>query len=406
MEMNLSRRRLLRSALATGAAAATGSWATLAMGGTAEPESPRLVAIILRGGMDGLWAVPAVGDPDFAAARGALAEYPSAPLPLRGPFALHPGFVQLHAMWGRGELAVVHAAGLPYRDRSHFDAQNVLEGGGERPYQLPTGWLGRALAAGGQPGLALSTAVPLLMRGPKEIDTWAPSALPDPSPDLIARLAKVYANDPALAGALMRAQGLRADMPMPAQAMAMDVAGAGKKAVGTLPAMTRKAAEFLRQPRAPQIVMLEQGGWDSHANLATEKNVFLNNLHQLDESLGLLREMLDAPGAQGLWKRTIVVVATEFGREVAINGTRGTDHGTGGAAFVAGGAVRGGQVLADWPGLAKQDRYEGRDLKITTDLRAVFKSVLADHLRIASGPLDKEVFPGTAGMKLPPLVRA
>jgi uncharacterized protein (DUF1501 family) len=352
MELKLSRRRLLRGALATGAAAATGSWATLAMGGTAGPESPRLVAIILRGGMDGLWAVPAIGDPDFAAARGALAEYPSAPLPLRGPFALHPGFAQLHAMWGRGELAVVHAAGLPYRDRSHFDAQNVLEGGGERPYQLPTGWLGRALAAGGQPGLALSTAVPLLMRGPKEVDTWAPSALPEPSPDLIARLAKVYANDPALSGALMRAQGLRADMAMPGQAgpamsQTMDMAGAGKKAVGTLPAMTRKAAEFLRQPRAPQIVMLEQGGWDSHANLANEKSVFLNNLHQLDESLGLLREMLDAPDAQGLWKRTIVVVATEFGREVAINGTRGTDHGTGGAAFVVGGAVRGGQVLAD-----------------------------------------------------------
>jgi len=244
------------------------------------------------------------------------------------------------------------------------------------------------------------------MRGPKEIDTWAPSALPDPSPDLIARLAKVYANDPALSGALMRAQGLRTDMPTASQMMDMASAGTGKNAVGTLPAMTRKAAEFLRQPKAPQIVMLEQGGWDSHANLAAEKSVFLNNLHQLDESLGLLRDALDAPDAQGLWKRTIVVVATEFGREVAINGTRGTDHGTGGAAFVVGGAVRGGQVLADWPGLAKADRYEGRDLKITTDLRAVFKSVLADHLRIASGPLDKDVFPGTAGMKLPPLVRA
>ncbi|HJV69118.1 DUF1501 domain-containing protein [Ideonella sp.] len=406
MEMNLSRRHLLRGALAASAAAATGSWATLAMGGTAAPETPRLVAIILRGGMDGLWAVPATGDPDFAAARGALAEYPGAPLALRGPFALHPGFEQLHAMWGRGELVVVHAAGLPYRDRSHFDAQNVLEGGGERPYQLPTGWLGRALAAGGQPGLALSTAVPLLMRGPKEIDTWAPSALPDPSPDLIARLAKVYANDPALSGALMRAQGLRTDMPTASQMTDMASASTGKNAVGTLPAMARKAAEFLRQPKAPQIVMLEQGGWDSHANLAAEKSVFLNNLHQLDESLGLLRDALDAPDAQGLWKRTIVVVATEFGREVAINGTRGTDHGTGGAAFVVGGAVRGGQVLADWPGLAKQDRYEGRDLKITTDLRAVFKSVLADHLRIASAALDKDVFPGTAGMKLPPLVRA
>ncbi len=408
MNTDLSRRRLLRGALAAGAAAA-GGWATLAVGGQAGPESPRLVAIVLRGGMDGLWTVPVPGDPHFAAARGALADYPEPPLPLGGPFALHPGLSRLHAMWGRGELVVVHAAGLPYRDRSHFDAQNVLEGGGERPYQLASGWLGRALAAGGQPGLALSTAVPLLMRGPKEVDTWAPSTLPEPSADLVARLARVYANDPALAGALMRAQGLREDMPggtSSAEMMAVARAGSGKNATGTLPTMARQAAEFLLQPRAPQVVMLEQGGWDSHANLANEKSAFLNNLHQLDESLGLLRDRLDAPGAGGLWRRTVIVVATEFGRQVEINGTRGTDHGTGGAAFVLGGAVRGGRVLADWPGLAPQDRYEGRDLRITTDLRAVFKSVLADHLRIADAALDREVFPGSAALKRIELIRS
>jgi uncharacterized protein (DUF1501 family) len=409
MNASLSRRAWLRGALAASAAAATGSWATLSYGGAAGPNDPRLVVVILRGGMDGLWTVPAVGDPDFTAARGALAEYPSAVLPLQGPFALHPGFSQLHAMWGRKELVVVHAAGLPYRDRSHFDAQNVLEAGGERPYQLATGWLGRALAAGGQPGLALSTAVPLLMRGPKDVDTWAPSALPDPSPDLVARLARIYANDPALASALTRAQGLRTDMPMSGgesmQAMMGGAAG-GKGAVGMLPALTRKAADFMLQPKGPQIVMLEQGGWDSHANLTNEKSAFLNNVHQLDESLGLLQEQLSAPSANGMWGRTVIVVATEFGREVAINGTRGTDHGTGGAAFVLGGAVRGGQVLADWPGLARKDRYEARDLKITTDLRAVFKGVLADHMRIARGPLDKDVFPGTDGLKLPQLIKA
>ena len=193
---------------------------------------------------------------------------------------------------------------------------------------------------------------------------------------------------------------------MPAGAEMMQAMDGGKAATGTLPGMARKAAEFLLQPKGPQIVMLEQGGWDSHANLTNEKSAFVNNLQQLDDSLGTLREMLDAPNANGLWGRTVIVVATEFGREVAINGTRGTDHGTGGAAFVLGGAVRGGQVLADWPGLAKKDRYEGRDLKITSDLRAVFKSVLADHLRIARGPLDKDVFPGTEGMKLPELVKA
>lgn len=402
----LSRRRLLRGALAAGAAAAAGPWATLAVGGTARPTDPRLVVVVLRGGMDGLWTVPAVGDPDFAAARGQLAEYPATPLPLTGPFALHPGFERLHAAWKDKELLVVHAAGLPYRDRSHFDAQNVLEGGGERPYQLPTGWVGRALAVSGQPGLALSTAVPLLMRGPKPVDTWAPSSLPEPNADLVARLGRLYANDPALATALTRAQGLRADMPAGAGNPMMPPAMGGKMASGSLPGLTQKAVEFLRQPRGPQFVMLEQGGWDSHANLANEKSAFLNNLAQLDTSLGLLREQLSAPAANGLWGRTVVLVVTEFGREVAINGTRGTDHGTGGAAFVLGGAVRGGQVLADWPGLAPKDRYEGRDLRITTDLRAVAKAVLADHMRVPRAALDKDVFPGTASLRLPELVRA
>lgn len=402
----LSRRTWLRGALAAGTAAATGGWATLSLGGTAGPEDPRLVVVILRGGMDGLWTVPAVGDPDFRPARGLLADYASEPLPLAGPFALHPGFTRLHALWQARELTVVHAAGLPYRDRSHFDAQNVLEGGGERPYQLPTGWVGRALAAGGQPGLALSTAVPLLMRGPRPVDTWAPSALPEPDADLVARLGRLYANDTALATALGRAQGLRAGMPAAAGTPMMAPPSGGKMGDGSLPEMTRKAVEFMRQPRGPQFVMLEQGGWDSHANLANEKSPFLNLVGQLDQSLGLLREQLAAPPAQGLWRRTVVIVATEFGREVAINGTRGTDHGTGGAAFVLGGAVRGGQVLADWPGLAPKDRYEGRDLRITTDLRAVCKSVLADHMRIPRAALDKDVFPGTAGLKLPGLVGA
>lgn len=404
-----SRRAWLRGALAAGTAAATGSWASLSLAGVANPGDRRLVVVVLRGGMDGLWTVPVIGDPDFAAARGALAEYAGGPLALSGPFALHPGFARLHEMWGRKELAVIHATGLPYRERSHFDAQNVLEGGGERPYQLATGWLGRALKANGQSGMALSTAVPLILRGPANVDTWAPSNLPEPSGDLVARLARVYANDPDLAGALARAKGLRDDggMMMTAGAESGNMmAAGGKGASGALPGLTRKAGEFLLQPRGPKVVMLEQGGWDSHANLANEKSGFATNLAQLDASLGELREMLSAPKADGLWQRTVVVVATEFGREVAINGTRGTDHGNGGAAFVLGGGVLGGQVLADWPGLAKKDRFEGRDLRPTTDLRAVFKSLAADQLQVTRAALDNEIFPGTAGLKLPALIRA
>lgn len=409
MNTALSRRHLLRATLAGAALSPFSPLARLAFAApaAASADANRMVVVILRGGMDGLWAVPPVGDPDLMAARGALAQYATPPLALDRLFALHPSLPRLHEMWGRKELVVLHAAGLPYRDRSHFDAQQVLESGGEKPYQLRTGWLGRALAAGGDRGVAMNTTVPLLLRGPKEVDNWAPSAMADPSAELLVRLERVYANDPALGAALVRARELHL-APQVNVAMTQRMAGGDNLPAperGALTALTRKAAEFLIQPKGPQVAVLEMNGWDSHANLASPKSAYSNNLRLLDDNLALLRELLDAPGANGTWQRTVVVVATEFGREVAINGTNGSDHGTGGAAFVLGGAVQGGKVVADWPGLAKKDRYEGRDLRITTDLRGVFKGLLSDHLQVASAALNRDVFPGTDGMKGPALLK-
>lgn len=397
----LPRRRFVQSLLS---AAALAPAAALSFGATASAQARRLVLVVLRGGLDGLGAVPAVGDPSFAEARGALAQYATPVLPLSSGFALHPSLSELHAMFGRGEAAVVHATGMPYRERSHFDAQQVLESGGTQPYQLTTGWLARALAASGQRGLAINTAVPLVLRGPGDVDTWAPSVLPEPSMDLVARLERLYAADPGLSLALARARGLRADAEMGAMASAgMSALGGGRNAVI---ALARKAGEFIAKPGGPQVAVLEMSGWDTHANQAAAQGALANNLRTLDASLEALRESLTAPGAQATWSRTVVVVVTEFGREVAINGTMGTDHGSGGAAFVLGGAVRGGRVVADWPGLAKADRFEGRDLRITTDLRAVLRHVLHDHLQIASAALDRDVFPGSVGLKNPDLVRA
>lgn len=385
------------------AAALGAPLATLSFAGSAGPDANRLLLVILRGGMDGLGAVPAPGDPAFAEARGVLAEFGAPALALPGPFALHPALAELHAMVGRGEAAVVHATGLPYRERSHFDAQQVLESGGSQPHQLGTGWLARALASNRRRGLALQTAVPLVLRGPGEIDTWAPSALPEPAPDLVARLERLYAGDPALAQALARARGLRQDAEMGAMASAtMAPPGGGRNAAL---ALARKAADFIAQPNGPQAAVLELNGWDTHANQAAPNGALTNNLRTLDAVLAALREQLTAPAAQGAWARSVVLVVTEFGREVAINGTQGTDHGSGGVAFALGGAVRGGRVLADWPGLAKQDRFEGRDLRVTTDLRALFKGVLHDHLQVASAVLEREVFPGSAAVRPLDLLR-
>jgi uncharacterized protein (DUF1501 family) len=402
-----TRRQWLRAALSAGA---LGPLATLTLAANAPSASgrnaSRFVMVILRGGLDGLYAVPAVGDPDFAAARGPLAQYATPPLPLSGPFALHPNLTQLHAMFGAGEASVVHAAGLAYHERSHFDAQNVLESGGARPFEITTGWLGRALGASSIKGMALSTTVPLVLRGPGAVDTWAPSTLPDPSADLVARLERMYGSDAALGNALARAKALHFDASMMSElngggdaAGAMNAPG-GAARPGGFVVLARRAAEFLSHRDGPRVAVLELGGWDSHANQAAPNGATANNLRQLDTGLAALRTGLIAGQA---WRDTVVVVATEFGREVAINGTQGTDHGSGGAAFVIGGAIHGGRVIADWPGLAKKDRFEGRDLRTTTDLRAVLKGVLHDHLRIASRALDIEVFPDSEAVRPLPL---
>jgi uncharacterized protein (DUF1501 family) len=416
----MSARREFIGALLSGATLAP--WSQLSLAGQARGNEPRLVLIVLRGGMDGLSAVPLPRDDQFRIARGPLAQLPAPALPLEGAFALHPALAEMHALYGRGELLVVHATGLPYRERSHFDAQQLLESGGAKPHELGTGWLGRALAANGRKGMALQTAVPLVLRGPGDIDTWAPSTLPEPSVDLVARVERLYAGDPMLAQALARARALRSDSAMAEAAPMMGSAGGQR---GQAVALARRAGEFLSAADGPQAAVLELGGWDSHANQALPQGALTNNLKLLDAMVASLRDALQgqnsepsalrAPGrerseaaarAHDTWSRTVVLVVTEFGREVAVNGTQGTDHGTGGAAFVLGGAVRGGRVIADWPGLAPKDRFEGRDLRITTDLRALFRSALHDHLRVARVALDGTVLPGTAALKPLDLLRA
>ena len=389
------RRALLGALLAAGTLP---PWSSLSLAAGNNMGGNRLVLVILRGGMDGLFAAPAIGDPEFAAARGPLGQFATPALALDSNFALHPQLAQLHAMFGRGELALVHAVGLPYRDRSHFDAQQVLESGGARPYELSTGWLARALGQGGAKGIALSTTVPLVLRGPGLVDTWAPSALPEPSGDLVARLERMYAEDAALAAALARAKALHFGSAMPA-----DMAAAVNGRNGNFTTLAQRCAEFLAEPNGPQVAVLELGGWDSHANQSGPNGPTLNSLRQLDAGLALLRDGLSRGET---WKRTVIVVSSEFGREVAVNGTQGTDHGSGGVAFVLGGAVNGGRVIVDWPGLAKKDRLEGRDLRSTTDLRAVFKGVLADHLQISARSLNTQVFPGSDNVKGLALLRA
>jgi uncharacterized protein (DUF1501 family) len=347
----------------------------------------RLVFVFLRGGLDGLSAVPAYGDPDFAGKRGELAV--PAPgtaggaLRLDGTFGLSPFLAEMHKLYEAKELAVLHAVASPYRERSHFDAQNLLENGTAKPFGRDAGWLNVALAGGaGATGLALGPNVPLVLRGPATVSSWSPSVLPAPDPDLLERLAQLYRDDPLLAkpfAAAREAQGL-----MEGQRRGGMPGGGAQAAV----ALAKAAGAFLAKKDGPRVATVDFGGWDTHANQAGEFSPLTRNLRALDRGVATLK------GALGpAWRETAVLIVTEFGRTVAVNGSRGTDHGTGGAAFVLGGAVRGGRVIADWPGLAGGALHEGRDLKPTLDLRALFKAALLAQLGLGEAALETKVFP-------------
>lgn len=377
----VSRRRFMGAV--TSGLAATGM-APLPVLAVASTER-RLVVVVLRGGMDGLSAVPAIGDPHWASARGSLAlpgpGEPGGVLPLDGFFGLHPNLPQLAALYGQGQLAVVHAAATPYRDRSHFDGQNVLESGAEHAFTLDSGWLNRALAllpgAGQALGVALDSRMPLLMRGPVPVTSWSPSLLAPPQRDTVGRLAALYRDtDPAMAMAFENA--LRGN------ALAR---GPRTPGGGPFPNMMAAAARFLSAPQGARVAMCELGGWDTHVNQMAPLGALSNNLMQLDRGIAALRN-----GLGPRWSDTAVLVISEFGRTVAPNGTQGSDHGVGGAAFLVGGAVNGGRVIADWPGLAPSRLHEARDLRPTIDLRAVAQGLLRDHLGIDSDRLDA-VFP-------------
>jgi uncharacterized protein (DUF1501 family) len=353
----------------------------------------RLVFVFLRGGLDGLSAVPAYGDPEFAGKRGQLA-IPSpgttgGALKLDALFGLSPFLAEMHKLYAAHELAVLHAVASPYRERSHFDAQNLLENGTARPFGREAGWLNVALAeSAGAGGLALGPNVPLVLRGPATVSSWSPSVLPAPDPDLLERLAQLYRNDPLLAkpfAAAREAQGLMED-----QGRGGMPGGGAQAAV----ALAKAAGAFLARKDGPRVATIDFGGWDTHANQVGEFSPLTRNLRLLDRGVATLK------GALGpAWRETAVLIVTEFGRTVAINGSRGTDHGTAGVAFVVGGAVRGGRVIADWPGLASGALHEGRDLKPTLDLRALFKAALAAQLGLGEAALETKVFPDSRGVK-------
>ena len=365
-----------------------------------QDHDPRFLTVVLRGAMDGLAVVPPTGDPDYPALRGDLAIGTGGygqTLALDSFFGLNEAMPGFYALYKKGEALVVHAAATAYRDRSHFDGQDVLETGMIGPKMSDSGWMNRLAAVmpkgdGVRPisGLAATPTVPLILRGEAPTLTWTPPDFKPAGSDTVARLLDLYAHrDPQMAAVLKA--GVSTDQ------LAGDGSDPMKRQGGLAASFKQVAAgsaKLLLQDDGPRIAVLSYDGWDTHTNEGAETGRLSTLLSALDGAFTAL-----ADGLQPVWKDTAIVVLTEFGRTAATNGNDGTDHGTATTAFVFGGAVKGGRVVADWPGLKPSQLYQQRDLAPTTDVRAVLKGVLRDHLGVSEPVLTARVFPDSIGVK-------
>jgi uncharacterized protein (DUF1501 family) len=387
------------------------AWASVPKIARAEGRDPRFLTIVLRGALDGLAAVAPVGDPGWVRLRGDSAlrlDGANPALPLDGFFALNPAMPNLHRLYLAGQAIVVHAVATPYRERSHFDGQDVLQSGYVRPGRADTGWLNRALSVL-EPGdqvragpnhrraFAVGPVTPLVVRGPAPVLSWAPQRLPPVSDDTTMRLLDLYRHtDPALARVLEDRIDLATLTPDRGTGEKGPVIQSGgiNQVRAYFADAAGAAATFLANRDGPRVGALALDGWDTHNNEGAVNGRLSQLLGALDAALAAIETNMG-----NAWGETVVTLITEFGRTARINGTEGTDHGTATVALLVGGALRGGRVIADWPGVKESDLFENRDLKPTTDLRAVLKGLLRDHLRIEEPALTADVFPASEAVR-------
>ena len=371
----LSRRFFLG---AGGAAAAAASLPRMAF--ARANTGRRFVFVIQRGAADGLSILGPTGDPQYSALRGDFDQDLGRGTKLGSFFILHPALAETAKMYAAKQALFVHAVASPYRDRSHFDGQNVLETGGTSAYQLKDGWLNRLLGllpAANSKALALSDTVPMALRGSNQVSSYAPSKLAGPSEDLLQRVAAMYDGDTQLHALWREAVATRMT------AGNIDATGQNGAAIGDV------AAKLLSGDSGARIAMIETNGWDTHS---AQRGRLAAQLKNLDGILSALKSGLGAD-----WANTLVIAATEFGRTVRPNGTGGTDHGEASVAMLFGGGVAGGQVIADWPGLSNAALYEGRDLKPTTALDSLIAGAVAQHYALEPARVMSTLFPESRG---------
>jgi len=332
----------------------------------------RIILINLQGGLDGLAAVPPLGDDSLQRRRRSLM---TQVVPLSdGFFGLHPKLEAFGQLYARGQASVVHATAFPYTKRSHFEGQNVLQSGVTTPYSSTTGWLGRAMDLATIPGRALSLHTPLVLRGSLDTDTYFPADISGtgrPSAEILKAFAEMHSGDVQLAINKLSEQKLVREY------------GVSRDPIS----LASKAASALAQDDGPRVAVIRVDDFDTHAGQGAEFGNLANQLEITDRVISTLKVSMGR-----VWSNTIILTSTEFGRTVAQNGSEGTDHGYGGVSLLAGGLLSGSRVVADWPGFGKDDLFEGRDLMSTLDYRAVCAACLEAAFGLEHDVIADQVF--------------
>ena len=335
-----------------------------------------LVVIMLRGGMDGLCAIPVKGDKNFEKLRSKINLDKT--LQLTSDFDLHPALKTFKRLWDQNLGAAVHATNIPYTGRSHFDGQNLMESGGKIPYQVKTGWLGRGMKTAGLTGegLALALPMPLLIRGVSMNNNYFPVGDKLPSKTTLGLIQQAYKDyDEKLLSETLKI------------VMTRDLKNSGSDENWSL---ASNAGEQLSKPNGPRVAVFEVDGFDTHAAQGATNGAHADCLSDYDRIISGLKQAM----TKEAFNNTLIITLTEFGRTIKQNSSNGTEHGYGSAIFLAGGLVKKAQVHTDWPGLKKKELFEGRDLNSTIDARSVYASAMSTVFDVDFKLMQKEVFWG------------
>ena len=348
-------------------------------------KKKNLVVIMLRGVMDGLTAVPIIGDKDFEKKRKDIVIENI--IKLNSDFALHPRLSGFYEAWTENTGTIVHATSIPYTQRSHFEGQNLMESGGRIAYQEKTGWVGRAMKIANLKGdgLALSLPMPLLLRGVPKNNNYYPADGQLPDDETLELLRSVYheRSEEELIDMINFIKKRKTEDMMSVNNYSSN---SNKRNNNNL---ARQAAKALMQTNGPRVAVFEVNGFDTHAAQGGVDGTHTKCLVEMDEIIKTLKVYLE-----DAYKDTLILTVTEFGRTIAQNGGNGTEHGYGTAIFMAGGLLKKSQVYTDWPGLKSKELYQGRDLNATTDARSVYASAMSSVFDLDFKRIQKEVFWG------------